>query len=88
MGRIIGALYLLTAILAFGSLLLYENKMGAGMIQASSPDISEQRRTELATNEILIGLAILFGMSAFVTWLALMTAKPIPENVYPALPEF
>ena len=88
MGRIIGALYLLTAILAFGSLLLYENNMGAELIQASSPDISEQRRTELATNEILIGLGILFGMSALTTWIALLTAKPIPENVYPALPEF
>lgn len=87
-GRVLAALYLLTAILAFGSLVLYENNMGAGMFHAGDSEVSQQRRIELATNEVFVGLGILFGMSALTTWIALMTAKPVPENVYPALPEF
>jgi hypothetical protein len=88
MGRILGGLYLLTAILAFGSLVLYENSMGAGMFHASDAEISPERRIEIATNEILIGFAVLFTLSALTTWIALMTSKAIPENVYPTLPEF
>ncbi len=87
-GRMVGLLYLLTAVLALGSMVLYENRVGAGLFRTGVADLSDQRQTEIATNEILLGLAFVFGTSALATQIALLTAKPVPENVFPELPRF